>query len=247
MIKCLAIDDEPLALSQLENCIKKTDFLELTAACQSALEAREWLQREVVDVLFIDINMPDLNGLDFVRSLASPPMVVFTTAYSEYAIEGYKVSAVDYLLKPYGLDEFLRAAGRVKRQYELLHPAAAQQAATSSSSSQDGEVLFLKTEYKTVRIETAHIRYVESMSEYLRFHTDQFERPVTAQLSLKKLEAWLPADRFMRVHRSYIVNLKRISEFSRQRITMDNGTVIPVGDLYKDRFNSYLSDKYLNG
>ena len=240
MITCLAIDDEPLALSQLEKYIKKTDFLELTAACQSAIEAREWLQREAIDVLFIDINMPDLNGLDFIRSLASPPLVVFTTAYTEYALEGYKVNAVDYLLKPFGLDEFLRAAARVRRQYELLHPAPSQ-------SSQEGDVLFLKTEYKTVRLETGSIRYVESMSEYLRFHTDQFDRPITALLSMKKLEAWLPSDRFMRVHRSYIVNLKRISEFSRQRITMDDGTVIPVGDLYKDRFNSYLSDKYLNG
>ena len=138
MIRTLAIDDEPLALKQLATYIKKVPFLELVAECQSAIDAKKILEQDMIDVMFIDINMPDLNGLDFVRTLAAPPLVVFTTAYSEYAIDGYKVNAVDYLLKPFGMDEFLRAANKVKQQYELTHT-------TEVSKVDDNDAMFLKT------------------------------------------------------------------------------------------------------
>lgn len=141
MIRCLAIDDEPLALRQLAAYLQKVPFFELVDSCQSALEAMAILEKQEVDVIFIDINMPDLNGLDFVRSLQHPPMVVFTTAYQEYAVEGYKVDAIDYLLKPFGMSDVLRAADKVKRQYDLLHTA-------SLSPMDEDDALFLKTEYK---------------------------------------------------------------------------------------------------
>lgn len=240
MIKCLAIDDEPLALGQLKSYISKVPFLELVDACQSPIAAMKVMAEHPVDAIFIDINMPDLNGLTFVKALPQPPLVVFTTAYSEYAIEGYKVDAVDYLLKPFGLDDFKRAAGKVQRQYELLHGTEKQ--APAEGSVQDDNTIFLKSEYKVVRVDIDKIRYVEGMSEYLRVYLEGEPKPVTALLSMKKLEERLPAQ-FMRVHRSYIVNLQKIPEVSRGRIVMDHETHIPIGDNYKDAFNEYLQRK----
>jgi len=238
MIRVLAIDDEPLALQQLAKYIEKIPFLELVAECQSALEARAIMEEEMIDAVFVDINMPDLNGMDFVRSLAAPPLVVFTTAYSEYAVEGYKVNAVDYLLKPFGLDDFKRAANKVKAQYDLMNTA------TVSTVDED-DALFLKTEYKVVRIDVKSIRYVEGMSEYLRIYLDGQAKPLIVLLSMKKLEERLPSSTFMRVHRSYIINLKKIQEVNKNRVIMDADTYIPIGDMYKEAFGNYLNTKFL--
>ena len=182
MIRCLAIDDEPLALRQLVSYIEKVPFLDLVAACPSAVKAREILSREAVDVLFVDINMPDISGMDFVKSLAAPPMIVFTTAYSEYAVEGFKVDAVDYLLKPFGLDDFRKAANKVKKIFDSEH----QPVAVSAADSDDA--IFFKTEYKVVRVPIDKIVYVEGMSEYLKIHVEGEKEPVIVLLSMKKLE-----------------------------------------------------------
>lgn len=237
MIRCLAIDDEPLALEQLKSYIKKIPFLTLEDACMSALAASKILAEKQIDAVFIDINMPDLNGMDFVKSLYNPPLVVFTTAYSEYAIEGYKVNAVDYLLKPFGLDDFQRAANKVLRQYQLT-------ASTPAPTDEDSDVLFVKSDYRMVRIEIKKICYVEAMSEYLRIFLEGEAKPVIALLSMKKLEERLPQN-FMRVHRSYIVNLQKILQIERGRIMMDKDTYIPVSEGYKDAFNQYMNEKTL--
>ena len=238
MIRCLAIDDEPLALQQLVTYIEKIPFLELAAQCQSALEARKYLEQETVDAIFCDINMPDLNGMDFVKSLQYPPMVVFTTAYSEYAVEGFKVNAVDYLLKPFGLQDFQRAANRIK---ERMEPSANGQQPTANS--QDG-TLFVKTEYRIVKITIADIRYIEGMSEYLKIYIEGESKPIITLLSMKKITEHLP-DTFMRIHRSYIVNLTKIQEVNKNRIIMDADTYLPIGDLYKEAFQRYLDTKFL--
>ncbi len=238
MIRCLAIDDEPLALQQLAAYIGKIPFLELVDECQSAIEAKRIMENDMIDAIFIDINMPDLNGMDFVRSLAAPPLVVFTTAYSEYAVDGFKVDAVDYLLKPFGLDDFKRAANKVKKQYDLINTATVSQV-------DDDDALFLKTEYKVVRIQIKDIRYVEGMSEYLRIYMEGQPKPIIVLLSMKKMEERLPASSFMRVHRSYIINLKKIQEVNKSRIIMDSDTYIPIGDIYKETFNEYLNTKFL--
>ena len=236
MIRVLAVDDEPLALRQLECYLEKVPFFRLVDACQSALDAMSVLDKQDADVLFIDINMPDLNGLDFVRSLNHPPMVVFTTAYQEYAIDGYKVDAIDYLLKPFGMSDILRAADKVKRQYELLH--------TASLSPEDADdAMFLKTEYKMVRILAKDIVYVEGMSEYLRIHLSEDKK--TVLMSMKKMEERLENFKFMRVHKSYIVNLRHIAEINKSRIVMDDGAAIPIGDSYRDKLNDYISGKSL--
>lgn len=239
MIKCLAIDDEPLALKQLVSYIMQTPFLELVAACQSAVEAKEILHNEQVDALFVDINMPDLNGMDFIKTLSTPLLVVFTTAYSEYALEGYKVDAIDYLLKPFGLDDFIRAARKVKKQYELMN-------AVSVSVVDMDDAIFFKTEYKIVRVEINRIMYVESMSEYLKIYLVDEPKPLIVLLSMKKLEERLPVSTFMRVHRSYIINLKLIQEVNKNRIILNRDTYIPIGDNYREAFNNYLSTKFLS-
>ena len=238
MIRCLAIDDEPLALRQLAAYLKKVPFFSLVDSCQSALEAMTLLEDQEIDVIFIDINMPDLNGLDFVRSLRHPPLVVFTTAYQEYAIEGYKVDAIDYLLKPFGMSDVLRAADKVKRQYDLLHTA-------SLSPVDEDDALFLKTEYKVVRILSSHIIYVEGMAEYLRIHLSDQPKPLTVLLSMKKMEERLGDTDFMRVHKSYVINLHHIAEINRSRVILDSGEDIPVGDSYREKLNEYISRKFL--
>lgn len=239
MIRVLAIDDEPLALRQLATYIKKVEFLELAGECQSAPEAKEIMDREPIDALFIDINMPDANGMDFVKSLDVPPLVVFTTAYSDYAVDGYKVNAVDYLLKPFSMADFRRAAAKVKEQYDLRH----NEPIVSQVDSDDS--IFFKTEHRIVRIKIDDIRFIEGMSEYLKIHTDGRQKPVIVLLSMKKLEDRLPKSKFMRVHRSFIINLSKIQEVIKNRVIMDEDTNIPVGDLYKDAFNSYIDSKFM--
>ena len=241
MIKVLAIDDEPLALQQLVTYINKVPFLELAGQCHSALEAQKLMEQEMVDAIFCDINMPDLSGMDFVRQLAAPPFIVFTTAYSEYAIEGYKVNAVDYLLKPFGMNDFLRAALKVQDQYNLRHQNTPQK---QSSPVQADGTIFVKTDYRVVRIAISDIRYIEGMSEYLKIHLDN-QKPIITLLSMKKMEDYLPPTLFMRIHRSYIVNLQKIQEVNKNRVILDADTYLPIGDLYKDRFNEYLEQKFL--
>jgi DNA-binding LytR/AlgR family response regulator len=243
MIKVLAIDDEPLALQQLVSYIQKVSFLQLVGQCQSALEAKEFLNREPVDAVFCDINMPDLNGMDFVKSLAAPPLIVFTTAYSEYAVEGFKVNAVDYLLKPFGLDDFRRAANRLKERLETS-PVAVPVAEMPQSNAEDDDTIFIKTDYKVVKIAISDIRYIEGMSEYLKIHLEGQPKPLVTLLSMKKMEEYLPPS-FMRIHRSYIVNLKRIQEVNKNRVIMDADTYLPIGDNYKEAFNDYLNTRFL--
>ena len=231
----MAIDDEPLALQQIVAYIGKVPFLELAAQCQSALEAKAFLEQDTVDAIFCDINMPDLNGMEFVKSLAVPPLIVFTTAYSEYAVEGFRVNAVDYLLKPFGLQDFQRAANRLLSLTSHLSPLI---------SHLENDVVFLKTEYRVVKVSISDIRYVEAMSEYLKVHLESDKKPIITLLSMKKMEERLP-DYFMRIHRSYIVNLKMIQEVNKNRIIMDADTYLPIGDMYKETFQAYLDTKFL--
>lgn len=259
MIKTLVIDDEPLALQQLAAYVRKIPFLDLVAECQSAIEARDIINNERIDAIFVDINMPDMNGMDFVRSLAAPPLVVFTTAYSEYAVDGFKVDAVDYLLKPFGLDDFKRAAMRVKHRFELENPTAAEPTdnnaavnaapsvsdaspAASDAIPTDDDSIFLKTEHRVVRVNIADIRYIEGMSEYLKVHIEG-QRPIIMLFSMKKMEERLPSH-FLRIHRSYIVNMRHVQEVTKNRIVMDKDTYLPIGDMYKETLSAYLADKY---
>ena len=242
MIRCMAIDDEPLALQQIAAYIGKVPFLELAVQCQSAVEAKKFLEHDTVDAIFCDINMPDLNGMDFVKSLTVPPLIVFTTAYAEYAIEGFKVNAVDYLLKPFGLQDFQRAALRLKDLVELTK-AKDQGDLTKTKDLQDDSI-FLKTEYRIVKVNISDIRYIEAMSEYLKVYIENEQKPIVTLLSMKKMEERLP-DFFMRIHRSFTINLNKIQEVNKNRVIMDSNTYLPIGDMYKEAFQTYLDTKFL--
>ena len=253
MIRCMAIDDEPLALQQLVAYINKIPFLEMAAQCQSALEARAFLEHDTVDAIFCDINMPDLNGMDFVKGLVAPPLIVFTTAYSEYAVEGFKVNAVDYLLKPFGLQEFRRAADRVRERLAQapLPPSEGDTAprkprneTESGAVGEASDVLFLKSDSRIVKVSVPDIRYIEAMSEYMKVWIDSQPKPVITLLSMKKMEQRLPGY-FMRIHRSYIINLTKIHEVNKNRVFMDERTALPIGDLYKETFLAYLDTRFL--
>ena len=248
MIRCMAIDDEPLALQQIVAYIGKVPFLELAAQCQSAIEARQFLEHDTVDAIFCDINMPDLNGMDFVKSLTVPPLVVFTTAYAEYAVEGFRVNAVDYLLKPFGLQDFQRAANRLRERKEergeRRENSVTAGSPGGSPADTPSDTFFLKTDYRIVKVTISDIRYVEAMSEYLKVWLDGEPKPIVTLLSMKKMEEHLP-DYFMRIHRSYIVNLKKIQEVNKNRVIMDADTYLPIGDMYKEAFQSYLDTKFL--
>jgi len=232
----MAIDDEPLALAQITGYITKTPFLELTAAQSNAFEAVRILMETEgrIDLLFVDINMPDMNGLDFVRSLRYNPLVIFTTAYAEYALDGFHVDALDYLLKPVGYPDFLRSAEKAYRQYRLLLNEKAPPPAGNPDS------LFVKSEYKMIQIDLPAITHIESRSEYLRIYTDTAS-PVMTLGSLKSIEEKLPADRFMRVHRSYIVHLQKITAIERNHILMNGQIRIPIGEQYGETFRAYLA------
>lgn len=237
MINCIAVDDEPLALKQLENYISQVPFLDFKGGCRCAAEAMKYIREDIVDAIFLDINMPDINGIDFVKTLVTPPIIVFTTAYADYAVEGFKVNAVDYLLKPFGLDEFRRAAEKVRVQYE-------QREGNSTAVADEDDSLFFKTDYKIVRVNVSSISCIEGMSEYLKLHMDGNMDPLVILLSMKKLEGRLPSY-FMRVHKSYIINLRKIREVARGRVLMEDGTLLPVGDMYKEAFQAYLDSKFL--
>ena len=244
MIKCIAIDDEPLALKKLVSYIKKIPYFELVAQCHSAVEAQQVIDQQEVEAIFLDINMPDLNGMDFAKSLekdhSKGPIMVFTTAYSEYAIEGYKANAVGYLLKPYGFDEFEAAAQKVRDICEIR-----QQSAAEVETSVDDDFIYVKSDYRIVRINIGSIRYIEAMSEYLRIMCDDRDKPVIVLLSMKKIEEHLPSARFMRIHRSYIINLSKVSEIKKNHVIVEGDFSLPIGDNYKDAFMNYLNKKIL--
>lgn len=236
MIHCIAIDDEPLALKQIASYVSKTPFLELQDTFESPIEALTYLQENTIDLIFVDINMPDLNGVDFVKSLKNPPKVIFTTAYSEYALEGFKVDALDYLLKPIDYASFLKAANKAKEWFDL------KRIPTEEIKSNE-DYLFIKSEYKIVRIKLEDITYIEGMREYIRIHLIN-EKPIMTLLSMKAMEAQLANKNFMRVHRSYIVNLDKITTIERSRIVFDK-VYIPVSEQYKDVFNQFIEKNFL--
>lgn len=236
MISCITIDDEPLALKQIAMYIKKTSFLNLVGSFESAMEALNFLNNNTVDLMFVDIQMPDLGGMDLVKSLENCPKVIFTTAFSEFAVEGFKVDALDYILKPLDYPTFMKAANKAKTHFDLLK-------STLEKLNANAEHLFLKSEYKIVRIEIGKILYIESMQEYIRIHLEN-AKPVMSLLSMKNIEQKLPSSRFMRVHRSYIVNLEKITTIERNRILFDK-EYIPVSDQYKDAFRKYINENFL--
>lgn len=240
VLKCIAVDDEPLALRLVETFIEQTPFLQLAASCDNAVEAMSLIREKQPDLVFLDINMPNLTGMELARLLQEQPglvpKIVFTTAYNHYAIEGYKVNAVDYLLKPFSYEEFLRAANKVLQITE-------EASNNFQTVAADDEFIFLKVEYQWVRIALKEILYIESLKDYVKVHLDDSQKGVLSLISLKALEEKLPLAKFMRVHRSFIVSLDKINAITKNSIFIGK-TEITVGEQYKETFKTIV-DKWL--
>ncbi len=231
-IRCIVVDDEPLALNLIEGYVLKTPFLELVAKCANAYEALEKIASETVDLVFLDIQMPGLSGMELSRSLTNGPKVIFTTAFEEYALEGFKVDAVDYLLKPFNYEEFLKSANKAREWLSI----------TTGNKGTDTDTLFVKSEYKLVKINLHKVLYIEGLKDYAKIFLADQTRPVMTLMSLKSLEEQLPSDQFMRIHRSFIIHLDKIDMIERNKVVI--GQVgITIADAYKEAFQSYLSNK----
>ncbi len=223
-IKCIIVDDEDPARALLKNYVEKIDYLQLEASCESPIEAFNVLNRQSIDLLFLDIQMPEMKGTDFLASLNPKPLVVFTTAYSEYAIDSYELEAVDYLLKPIRFERFLKAVQKVNKLLEIKKGIAK-------------ETLTVKSGYDLHKVNLDDILYIEGMKEYVAFHTSQGR--IVGLYSLKSLEEILPAKHFIRVHRSYIVQKKYVKSLSGKVVKIDS-VEIPVGESYLEEVRQKL-------
>lgn len=236
-IRCLIVDDEPLARDLLESYVSKTPFLELAGKCRSALEALQVLETTEVDLLFLDIQMPELSGVEFSKTLSKDLKVIFTTAFEQYALEGFKVNALDYLVKPFSYTEFLKAANKAKEWFEMLQNQ-------SSTNTPVKDSLLVYSEYKQIKVELKDVLYFEGLKDYIKIFIQTSDKPILTLLSLKWLEEHLPANQFLRVHRSYIVNLDSIAFIERSSIQIGKAS-IPLAPKYKDQFQQYLAKRFL--
>ena len=228
---CVIVDDEPLALDLLESYVRKTPYLELAGKYSSAVQALQALGGQAADLMFLDIQMPELSGLEFSKMLPPDTRIVFTTAFDQYALDGYKVNAVDYLLKPISYADFLRATDKARHWYE--------RAQSSPAREEEIDSIFVKSEYKLVQVDLRRILYVEGLKDYIKIYEEENPKPILSLMSMKAMEDLLPASQFMRVHRSYIVRKDKIRVIDRGRIVFGKA-YIPVSDSYKAAFQAYL-------
>ena len=243
ILTCAIIDDEPLAVSLLESYALKTPFLELRGTYNSALDALEDLKKEPVDLLFLDIQMPELSGLEFSRIVNADTRIIFTTAFDQYAVDSYRVNALDYLLKPISYSDFLASANKALQWYELVkmheQPVRQEVKETEDSNKSAVDSIFVKSEYKLLQIELRKILYIEGLKDYVKIYVEDEAHPILSLMSLKSLEDILPSDRFVRVHRSFIVQPEKIKVIERNRIVFGK-EYIPISDNYKQRFMEIL-------
>lgn len=238
-IKCAVVDDEPLALGLMASYVKKTPFLELVGAYSSAVLAMQEMHDHPVDLVFLDIQMPELNGLDYSRMIPPQTRVVFTTAFNQYALDGYKVNALDYLLKPISYPDFLQAANKAQEWFKLIEQS---QQTDKTEKAEEIQSIFVKSEYKLIQIELKKILFIEGLKDYVKIYEENSPKPIMSLMSMKSLEGMLPADRFLRVHRSYIVQKEKIRVIEHNRIVFGN-TYIPIGDSYKQAFQDFLNKR----
>ncbi|WP_312420882.1 LytTR family DNA-binding domain-containing protein [Epilithonimonas sp.] len=238
-ITCLIADDEPMALNLIESYVLKTPFLELKAKCNSAIEAMQILEEDKdIDLFFLDIQMPDLTGLEFSKLIPQNSRVIFTTAFDQYAIDGYKVNALDYLLKPFDYTEFLNAATKARNYFESQQPVSI------SKPEKKQDFFFVKSEYKQIKINFSEILYIEGLKDYVKIYLKDNPKAILTLMSLKKLEEELPSENFMRIHRSYIIALDKIEAIERNHIVIGKEQ-ISIAPNYKDSLMEYIGGKSL--
>ena len=233
MIKCIAIDDEKLVRDLLEDNIRQLPFLELIKTCKNALEAYEVLQTEQVDLIFLDIQMPGLSGLQFLQSLQHPPMVILVTAYEQYALEGFNQQVVDYLLKPFSFERFLKACNRANELFRLQN--------NQNEETNEIQDFFVNVEYTLVKIVVADIEYIEGLKDYIKIHLSTSDKPVLTRMTMKAMEEKLPANSFVRTHKSFLVVVQKITAVKRDFVCIGNKE-IPVSEFYKENLRSRLQN-----
>lgn len=234
ILKCAIVDDEPLALGLLKSYVKKTPVLELNGAYSSAIEAMKMLPDNPVDLLFLDIQMPELNGLEFSHMVPEDTRIVFTTAFGQYALDGYKVNALDYLLKPISYTDFLQSVNKAVQWFDRKR-------GTDSEPTDKSDFIYVKSDYKLIQISLKDILYIEGLKDYVKIHLEGESRPILSLTSLKALEEKLPTDRFIRVHRSYIVQKQKIKVIDKARIVFGK-EYIPVSESYKQELQNYINE-----
>jgi DNA-binding LytR/AlgR family response regulator len=231
------VDDEPLALDLLERYVRKTPFLDYRYKCNNAIEALEIIDTQNVDLIFLDIQMPELTGIEFSRVIGRQTKIIFTTAFNQYAIDGFKVNALDYLLKPFNYEEFLRAANKAKEWYELINVQKA------TSSLIDSNFIFVKSDYKQIKIHLNNVLYFEGLKDYVKIWQKDQAKPILSIISLKSLTEKLPPSNFMRIHRSFIIALDKIQTVERSQVILTNNAHITVAEQYREKFRDFLASK----
>lgn len=227
MIRCLAIDDEPLALELLEDNISKIPFLKLVAACDNAMEAMKIMQRESIDLIFLDIQMPGLTGLQFIESMTVKPMIILITAYEKYALEGFNLDVIDYLVKPVPLDRFVKACTKAQQLFELKENRK------NKSPDISPGYFFVNVDYSLVKVNLDDIIYVEGLKDYIKIHIKSSQHPIVTRMPMKTIEEHLPTHSFIRIHKSYIVSVSFITAIRKSSVFIDK-TELPVSDSYRD-------------
>ncbi len=228
MIRCICIDDEPLALEMMEDFIRKVPFLNLVASCNNAIEAYEILNSNQIDLLFVDVEMPEINGVQFVQSLKNRPFIIFSTAYKKYAIEGFELDVIDFLVKPFSFDRFYKSVLKVKETYNLIHNST-----PTTLKQLPPDYLFVNADYSLVKVIIPEISFIEGLKDYIKIYLSGQQKPIVTRMSMKTIEERLNLLGFIRIHKSYIVNLGKITSIKKTRLFVHD-TEIFIGDNYKD-------------
>ena len=239
IIKCAIVDDEPLAVELLASYVKKIPFLELCGKYNNATDALHGITEDAVDLLFLDIQMPELNGLELSKMVPENTRIVFTTAFDQYAVDGFRVTALDYLLKPISYADFLEACNKAQQWFQLVQQ---QEESSPAAVAEEIKSIFVKSEYKLLQINLDDIRYIEGLKDYVKIYTEQSPHPILSLMNMKAIEQMLPTSRFIRVHRSFIVQKSKIREIERNRIVFGD-VYIPIGDSYKQAFQDFINNK----
>jgi DNA-binding LytR/AlgR family response regulator len=248
-VKCIIVDDEPMALALLESYVQKTPFLQLVRKCSNAFEALQAVNEEPVDLVFLDIQMPELTGIELSKTLPQRTRIIFTTAFNEYALEGFKARALDYLMKPFGFDQFYNAALRAKEWFEMVENQSAPipvQQAEAVVAEPAKEFIFVKSEYRQLKIMLNEVLYFEGLKDYIKIWLINEPKAILTLMSLKSLEAELPADRFMRVHRSFIIALNKVQVIERNQVLIGKER-ITIAEQYREAFGNYIRHNSIGG
>jgi two-component system, LytTR family, response regulator len=236
MLRCIAVDDEPLALDLLEDNISKVPYLHLVAKCTNAMEAMKVLQQHPADLIFLDIQMPGLTGLQFIQSMTEKPMIILITAYEKYALEGFNLDVTDYLVKPVSLDRFVKACNKAKEIYDLKNRI-------NKDALSNPDYFFVNVDYSLLKINFNDIRYIEGLKDYIKIHLKSTPRAVITRMAMKAIEEELPASKFLRIHKSYIISLEHITAIRKNSVFIDE-LELPVGENFREAVLNLTGRQY---